>query len=606
MEGWAEWRMLLNEGLICRRRKELNWKRWRLMYERAGVDTFRGQTDDSLMKVYLVRTLTQILLPSLYFKDPYVVVTPQVYDNDMAEDSATSMEAWLNYFVSSPGIMQTEKNVRKAVLDALVVNEGYVETKWRYSTEEVPIAGAGGRLTFDYVTEDNPYINWVSIYDICEDPYSLGGLDSARWVARRKWFPIEAIRENRVFNKSVRLKFDVPERVSAIRRSLKNVQEYGLRALKNRGLGGGNMETALDEEYEGFAQLWYIYDLKYQRHVVMNPDVEGFLIDTDNPYEHLNKFPIKKLSFEYDNDVEQPQSMVETIISQQREANHIVNRQHQALRKFVRIVEVPEGELISEVDEDALLNGEDGSIIYVKVGGKIREIPWEDRDTAVILDKLRGGCFSDAQFHYGIPATQTSLGHSKFKSATEVTAIASAYDIRLDDMREQVSQWYEAVITDLGDNIQVFLDDSRKFMIAGQVRTVGPAQLMGPKFKYSVDLSEGMPENQQKRLERFAQLYQMVKDEPLLDRGKILMDLMRAMTIHRPKYYMAGPQGIEGQELGIPGNVPPYSVGGAMPPEAGAMAMAPPGQEAMMMGGQGAEMGSAGGAELMAMLGGLQ
>jgi len=132
----------------------------------------------------------------------------------------------------------------------------------------------------------------------------------------------------------------------------------------------------------------------------------------------------------------------------------------------------------------------------------------------------------------------------------------------------------------------VFLDDNKKFMIAGEVRNVGPEQLMGPRFKYQASLSEGMPETQKKRLERCSELYKMTQMEPLLDRSKVLTDLLKAMGIHRPKYYLAG--GPPGSEAEIPGNIPVNGGASGMPPTAigeNPMAFVPPGMEGMSMGG---------------------
>lgn len=588
MESYSEWRVLLEEGLANRRRKEANWYKWRMAYYNAGITNETLRDQEQIVKVYLGRTLINIMLPLLYFKDPYVVVSPLIYDNDAAEDSAASMEAWINYYLSSPGIMQSERNIRKAILDAMVVNEGYVESKWRYTTEEIPAKDDVDRLTFEYVTEDSPYILRVSPYDICEDPYSLDGLDGARWVARRKWFTIDAIRNNKGFSPSVRKQFSEPTRVSNVKRTLQLITNFGLEALRNRGIkGGAGIASTLDERFDGLAQVWYVYDLKYQRFVVFSPDVEGFLVDDENPYAHLSKFAIKKLSFEFDTDVEQPKSMMEMVLTQQREVNHIATREHEALKRFARIVEIPKGELVDgEVGENTLTNATDGTYIYVNQGGRIREIPWDTKEVNAILNGMKGNCINDAQFHFGIPASQTGVGHSKFKSATEVAQIAEAFDIRVDDLREQVSQWYEGVVTDLGDNIQVFLDDSKKFMIAGEVKNVGPEQIMGPRFKYQASLSEGMPETQKKRLERCSELYKMTQQEPLLDRSKVLVDLLKAMGIHRPNFYLAG--GPPGSEAEIPGNIPVAGGSPSVSPTGigqNPMAFAPPGMEAMITGG---------------------
>ena len=601
MEGYVELRAMLQEGLAVRREREANWMRWRNMYRYASTDAPSSfLRTDSEVHIHMVRTYLRILLPSLYFKDPHVVVRPLLFNDEDAMTAATRMEAMINYYLSTPHILRMKPNARASILDALILNEGYIENRWRYEAEEQPKQGAGERLTYDVAVVDAPYVGRVSAYDIAYDPYSLEGLDGARWVARRKWLPISAVRDNKAYNASVRNKVEQPDRVNSKKLMYNIISALGLKSLKNRSQE--NLEASLDAMYEGLVQVWGLTDLKYNRYVEFIPNIEGFLVDGENPYGHLTKFNIKQLTFPYDTDAEQPASLIEDIIPQARELNHINSRQHEAIRRFSRMFEVVPSALVDQEKGLAdLERGGDGTIISVTQTDQIKEIALNTRN----MDgwgALKAAEFSDAAYIIGIPPTQTSAGHPKFKSATEVAEIAAAYDIRLDDMREKVADWYEAVVTDLGENIQAFQEESQMLAVAGEPVKVTPDSISNMRFRYEVQLSEGMPENQKKRLERFSALYQMIQNEPLLDRRKILEELIRSMGESNPKYYMAIP------EEEAPGNIP--TMDNQMPagPEAGAQAMAPGMDEAMMMGGMPGGMGGGAGggdmAQLMALLGG--
>jgi len=608
MEGYAEIKTLLQEGLAARKDKEKNWQRWTNVYRYASTVDPAHLHPDLETRIYMIRTYMQILLPSLYFKDPYVAVRPLLFDDEEAMKAASGMEAVINYYLSTPHIMRVKANARAAILDGLVRNAGYIETKWKYAEEEIPIKGEGDRLTYDTRVTDAPYMLRVSPWDEVHDPYSLEGLEGARWCGRRKWLPIKAVKANKAYNAAVRNKIDTPDRYSPRKAMFNMLASMGLKGLKDRTQRG--MDTALDEEVDGLIQVWEVYDLKYDRFMAFTPGVDGFLLDHENPYSHLTKFPITELMFNYDPDSDQPASIVEFIIPQQRELNHINTRQHDSLRRFSRMLEVVEGTLVDEkqgmVD---LERGGDGTILRVNAKDQIGEIALNTKN----MDgwgALKMGEFSDAAYTIGIPPTQTSAGHPKFKSATEVAEISAAFDVRLDDLREQVADWYEAVVTNLGENIQAFQDDSKSVLIAGEPENVTPESLSTMRFKYEVQLSEGLPENEQKRLERFSAMYQMTKDEPLLDRRKILEEMLRAMGEHNPTYFMAV------QEEEAPGNIPPFGMegpmggaGGAPGPEAGAMAMqGDPAQQMAMMGGQPAGMtqGMGGGEmeQIAALLGG--
>lgn len=601
MEGYTEIRALLQEGLSVRREREVYWKRWRNAYRFASVSPPTDIHSDDHVRIHMIRTYIRILLPSLYFKDPHVMVRSLLFNDDDAKSSSERMEAMINYYLSTPHILHMKPNARACILDAMVLNEGYIENKWRYESEERPKQGAGGRLTYDVAVADAPYVRRISPYDEAYDPYSMEGLPGARWNAVRKWLPLAAVRDNKAYDSKVRNAVEQPDRVNNKKLVYNLIAAIGLKTLKNRV--GADLEASLDEMYEGLVQVWGLTDLKYNRYVEFMPNVEGFLLDQDNPYSHLAKFNVQQLTFPYDNDSDQPASIIEDVIPQARELNHINQRQHEAIRRFSRMFEVVQSSLIDQKQGMAdLEKGGDGTIIPVNTPNHINEIALNTKN----MDgwgALKAGEFSDAAYIMGIPPTQTSSGHPKFKSATEVAEISRAYDIRLDDMREQVADWYEAVVTDLGENIQAFQEDSQMLAVAGEPVSVTPDSISNLRFKYEVQLSEGMPENQQKRLERLSALYQMVKDEPLLDRRRLLEDLIRAMGEPNPKYYIAIP------EEEAPGNIP---LQGAMPPaspEAGAQAMAGGADPNMMMGGMPAGMtqgmGGGGGMEqLMALLGG--
>ena len=601
MEGYVDVRAMLQEGLAVRREREASWMRWRNVYRYADTDAPSAYGGEQEVRIHMVRTYIRILLPSLYFKDPHVVVRPLMFNDEDAMLSSARMEAMINYYLSTPHILRMKPNARAAILDALVMNEGYIENKWRYESEEQPKQGSGERISFDVAVVDAPYVQRISPYDIAYDPYSLEGLHGARWVARRKWLPVSAVRDNKAYKSSVRNQVQAPDRVSHKRVLYNLISALGLKSLKNRSQE--NLEASLDEMYEGLVQVWGFTDLKYGSYVEFMPNIEGFLMEGDNPYGHLTKFNIKQLTFPYDNDSEQPAALVEDIIPQARELNHINTRQHNALKRFSRMLEVVPGALVDqEKGMAAIERGGDGTVIAVNQAGQISEIALNTKN----MDGwggLKASEFSDAAYIIGIPPTQTSAGHPKFKSATEVAEISRAYDIRLDDMREQVADWYESVVTDLGENIQAFQEESQILAVAGEPVEVTPSSISSMRFRYEVQLSEGMPENRKKRLERFSALYQMIQNEPLLDRRKILEELIRSMGEPNPKYYMAIP------EEEAPGNIP--TMDNQMPavPEAGAQAMAGGGAEQMMMGGVPAGMtqgmGGGGGMEqLMALLGG--
>jgi len=582
MEGWKDLSIMLREALLYRQKHEVLWRRWWNLYCYADVNGPPRDNED-IVRVHLARQVVQILLPSLYFRNPYVITSPIVTDDPGAEEAAMCMEAWINYYVNT--VPKVKDAYRTAVLDAIVTQKGYVENVWNRVQDEIPVKNAGERLTYFRQLMDGPGIGRVSRYDILSDPYASNGLDSARWMARGYWVPIEAVTDNKVFNEKVRKRFDTPERRSTTQEALAHIVDLEqLRNIKNRSIHATQAVDLIgDYEPVGMVQIWRVIDRKYNRMAQMSLSVEGFLQDDDNPYSHLPAFPMSELEFIYDNDMDHPSSMVEYFVDQSRETNFIATRQHDAMKRFSRVILMEENRFADPgAAERQLKEAKDGTIMKVMAGQTppVSEVPWNDHKPEWWA--LRESCRVAVLDSAGIPPTSLGTGHSKFKTASEVSRIAQQYDIRLDDLKEQVASWVEHSMTLLGRNVNAFLTDSKKFSISGMPRTVGPADISGTEFTYTVQLSESSPENQEKRLERLMMFYNLAKTDPLFSRERLVVPLARALGEKNPRQYLANqdPNAIGG----IPSNMPAEG-SSTRDLGTGAEAMAAAGTEPGMQGG---------------------
>jgi hypothetical protein len=584
VESWKDLNVMLRETLLYRQKHEKLWCRWWNVYRYGDVNG--PSRDPESVRVYIARQIVQVLIPSLYFKNPYVITSPIVTDDPKAEEAAMCMEAWINYYVNT--IPRVKEAYRAAALDAIVTQKGYVECVWQKITDEIPVKNAGERLTYFRQLMDAPSLSRVSRYDLLIDPYAPGGLDTARWMARGYWVPIEAVRDNKVFKENVRNKFDNPERRATERETLAHIVDLEqLRQIKNKAFSSAQAAEMIGNyEPVGMVQIWRVIDRKYNRMVQMSLTVDGFLEDRDNPYSHLPAFPMSELEFANDNDMDHPNSLLEYLIDQSRETNFIATRQHDAMKRFSRVILMDESRFADPAEaERNLKEAKDGTVLKARAGqgNAVAEVPWNDYKPEWWA--LRDSCRVAALDTAGIPPTFLGTGHSKFKTASEVRQISQSYDIRLDDLKEQVASWVEHSMTLLGRNINVFLTDTKKFSISGQPIDVGPEEISGEEFTYTVQLSEGSPENEGKRLERLMMLYKLAQTDPLISREQVIVPLVRAIGERNPRRYLANqdPNALGG----MPSNMPAMGAGGATPRAMGegAEAMAQPGMEPGVAGG---------------------
>lgn len=582
MESWKDLSILLREALLYRQKHERLWARWWNLYRYADING--PSREEDTIRVHIARQIIQILLPSLYFKNPYVITSPIVTDDPRAEEAAMCMEAWINYYVQT--IPKVKEAYRAAVLDALVTQKGYVECVWQKVSDEIPVKNSGERLTYYRQLMDAPSIGRVSRYDILIDPYAPSGLDTARWMAKGYWVPTEAVTDNKAFIEKTRKKFTQPERKSTTQETLAHIVDLEqLRQIKNKTYNASQAAEFIGQyEPVGMVQIWRVIDRKYNRMVQMSLNVDGFLEDRDNPYSHLSAFPMSELEFAYDNDMDHPYSVAEYLVDSSREINFMANRQNDAMKRFSRIILMNENQFTDPaLAEQKLKEAKDGTVLKTLPGQgpAVSEVQWSDYKPEwwALRDSYRVAALDSA----GIPPTALGTGHAKFKTASEVGKISQAYDIRLDDFKEQVASWVEHSMSVLGRNINAFLTDTKKFSISGMPQDVGPSEISGEEFTYTVQLSESSPENQDKRLERLMMFYKLAQTDPLFSRERLVVPLARALGEKNPRQYLANQD--PNAMGGIPSNAPPMAPLTDRGLGEGAEAMAQPGTEPGIPGG---------------------
>jgi hypothetical protein len=198
---WKGWVTDLRESLSLRKVKEEKWIRWLATYQHSDplIDTNTGEVlgNPTTYSVPMARSLLSIILPSLYFRNPFVLVQPLVLDSMESSRSAQAMEAYINYFL---GVLPVKKHIRKCILDAMIYNEAYLAVRWKQPLEDTPTKGNGNNYFHTDIPSDSPYLERQSPWDESHDPYSLDNLANARWYGERSWVPIDYVRNNSAFN----------------------------------------------------------------------------------------------------------------------------------------------------------------------------------------------------------------------------------------------------------------------------------------------------------------------------------------------------------------------------------------------------------------------
>jgi hypothetical protein len=227
-----------------------------------------------------------LMATSIVSRDPQMLVTPIGGESEGAEDSSTFAQAVLFYFWKRT---DATDDVKAATEDMLKLGNGFVKVGWDYMAEdskstptensneigdmldsleeylpEMNDAETGGALTYSKVLVDDPYVEYVSPYDIFL-PKDARRMESTRWVAQRLRLPISTLRER--FGETKTISIDAAIASDALTTTYSN-------------------EPNNVPEILSYAVVYEFYDMQTRQLTVFQIDGSEILFDGPIPYQH--------------------------------------------------------------------------------------------------------------------------------------------------------------------------------------------------------------------------------------------------------------------------------------------------------------------------------
>ena len=258
-----------NADKLAKFRKHLNAsKRWRReeAYDSTWkrlVDMYRGRhyeyaSDEDRLLVNIAFSTVNVIAPSVSVNYPKIAVNATKPDD---APKAIITEAVINYWWRH---YKVKPEFRRAVKDFLVTGHGWLKCGYRY-VEEQRVAEAdeysddqeGGESTsITVITEDRPFVERVSPYDVFVDPDATSMRD-LKWIAQRIRRPLAEVRADKRYAKKVR------EEVAPTAGS-RFVDEPGKRRIH--------------DDNHSYCEIWEFYDLRSKTMSVFADSGDQFLI----------------------------------------------------------------------------------------------------------------------------------------------------------------------------------------------------------------------------------------------------------------------------------------------------------------------------------------
>jgi hypothetical protein len=465
-----------------------------------------------------------LMTTSIVSRDPQMLVAPVGGQDETTEDNATFAQAVLTYFWKRTNATD---DVKSATEDMLKLGNGFIKVGWDYVADEykenpemlmdetmiaVDQAEATGedggfapdttklsktnkaQFTYDQVLTDDPFVEYVSPYDMfC--PKDSRRLDTARWVCQRLRLPLEELKE--------RFGEDAPISVDATIASDSLVSTY---------LNG---QTTLPEVLS-YAVIYEFYDMVTRELTVFQIDGNQPLYDGPIPYQHryppfvhFRNYNDGGMQFWAFGDLENIagiQLMLGEITRAQiddlkRSGNKYAVRKRHMTPELKKQLEspIPDQVVVFDIPETASLQD--------VVQPLVRQAT--PSDAYVMDDKLQ-----DAMTKVlGINDFQAGGVGADRMSATAAAVVDGVATLRAQDKLAAV----EAGISGIGQRIlllcQEFLDDNRAVRIAGANGTmwlqVSASDIFG-EFRVSVEGGSTRALNPATRAQRGIQTMQTV------------------------------------------------------------------------------------------------
>jgi len=204
-----------NSDKLAKYRKHLSTsKRWRRDEDydstwRRLIDLYRGRhyefaTDEDRLLVNISFATINVIAPSISVNYPKIAVNAT-----KPEDAPKGIitEAIVNYWWRH---YKVKPEFRRAVKDFLVVGHGWLKVGYKYVEEErvadadeYSDAEVDHMTTITVVTEDRPFVERVSPFDIFVDPDATSMRD-IKWIAQRIRRPLKEVQADKRYQKQAR------------------------------------------------------------------------------------------------------------------------------------------------------------------------------------------------------------------------------------------------------------------------------------------------------------------------------------------------------------------------------------------------------------------
>lgn len=489
------WKQEIRNGLEYQRiygRPE-DWRRFRAYYRHQWK---KGTS----MPVNMIFAIVRAMIPQVYFRDPRIHVTSLIPGYEM---HAKVVEAVDNLLIKE---MDMKKQLKRIALDAAIQGSavgwsGYDSEYGFDKTKLNPMTGDSTLTQYDskgYKIEYNSYVNpgmpWFQRGDLENAilPWGTMDVNNAEWTAMRVMRPLRDVISDSKYKNTAGLK---PS-------GRTNVGTYS---------EDEQMYNRLYSQTE-WVEMFQIRDMKTGQLIVINMDHDKFLRESA---DEMQEDGAPMHWFTFNDDPTYPWGIPDARIiePQQLELNEsrklAMYHRRIAISKFLyKKGSITKQEIEKMLDEDV------GAAVGVEFSeGSIDQVVKEfSISMPPELIQFAEVCRQDIRELTGFSRNQMGQMDSSRTTATEARIVQGAHEIRIDERRDQMADYLEAVMRKTNRTVFKFWGSERVVQIVGPNGLPGWIKYNGPELKSEyglrIDPNNGTPTTGETRKADAMQLLQ--------------------------------------------------------------------------------------------------
>ena len=542
------WQERIKLGIAWRKPHEDKWRKYIGYLENKFISTLEGIEGDYI-GVNLVHPMVKVIIPTIYSKNPDVVVIPR---QEKYQESAQVMQKFIRYIFRE---IDLKSEVKLAILDALLCGHAWVKTGYATEFEEmeqaelakesliemaVRMMGVPSKEDEDYseenreryavapnekIVSERPWAIRTSPFRMIVPPYSQRP-ETLPWIAEEIVKPMIDLKNHPTW--------EIPNKITP------SMDVYQL--LENENLPSLSSAATVDDDDLQYKVCYEVWDLREGCVYVIPKEDEDCYDYKENEYKFLDsRHPYVMLRFNEVPDRFYPQSDVEPWESQIHELNNTRSQMMNHRKRYNRRYVYTEGEF-TQTELAKLEKGSDGSLIATTRDDPASALaPVKDAPLPPEAYAMEERIKRDITEISGITTYQRGDATQGAKTATEAAIVEGQSRNRTEERLDVVTTFVNRITKNIASISQKFMSPELIFPIVGDI-AVSWIQITEDKglqgdFIYDVIYGSSIPINPDVDRQQFNEFYKMAANDPYFDPIKIRLEMVRKYRLPDPESY---------------------------------------------------------------------